>query len=72
MNTYFASCAPGVEPILFREVKELGFKKAEQQVGGVRFSGDLTTKAEATRKRFVIRLVKKWKRARPKVPIWNC
>ena len=37
--TYFATCAPGVEPLLHGEVKELGLARHERQVGGVRFEG---------------------------------
>lgn len=39
--TYFATCAPGVEPLLHAEIKELRLAKAERQVGGVRFEGGL-------------------------------
>ena len=39
--TFFATCAPGVEPVLHAEVKELRLGKIEQQVGGVRFDGAL-------------------------------
>lgn len=37
--TYFATCAPGVEPLLHAEVRELGLARSERQVGGVRFEG---------------------------------
>lgn len=39
--TFFATCAPGVEPILHREVKELGLPRPERQVGGVKFEGTM-------------------------------
>ena len=35
-HEYFIPCAPGLEPILFGEVKALKLPRAEQQVGGVR------------------------------------
>lgn len=38
--TYFATCAPGVEPLLHAEVKALRLARPERQVGGVRFEGD--------------------------------
>ncbi len=41
MPTYFASCPPGLEPVLHGEVRELGFGRHERQVGGVRFEGSL-------------------------------
>ncbi|QDU83033.1 Ribosomal RNA large subunit methyltransferase L [Planctomycetes bacterium Pla163] len=41
LETFFATCAPGVEPILHAEVRALGFAKSEQQVGGVYFEGTL-------------------------------
>jgi putative N6-adenine-specific DNA methylase len=39
--TCFATCAPGVEPILHAEARELGLARLERQVGGVRFEGTL-------------------------------
>jgi 23S rRNA (guanine2445-N2)-methyltransferase / 23S rRNA (guanine2069-N7)-methyltransferase len=39
--TYFATCAPGVEPLLHREVRDLGLARSERQVGGVRFEGTM-------------------------------
>jgi len=36
---YFATCAPGAEPVLHAEVKALGLARHERQVGGVRFEG---------------------------------
>lgn len=41
-DPYFITCAPGVEPFLFAECKELRLPKVEQQVGGVRFVGAIT------------------------------
>ena len=40
-HTFFATCAPGVEPLLHAEVKRLGLARPERQVGGVRFEGTL-------------------------------
>ena len=40
-RTFFATCAPGVEPILHDEVRALRFARAERQVGGVLFRGTL-------------------------------
>lgn len=39
--TFFATCAPGVEPILHREASALKLGKVERQVGGVRFEGTM-------------------------------
>lgn len=41
MTTFFASCPPGLEPVLHAEVKALRFLRHERQVGGVRFEGNL-------------------------------
>jgi len=38
---FFVTCAPGLEPLLHREMKELGLSKIERQVGGVYFEGPL-------------------------------
>ncbi len=38
-EVYFVTCAPGLERILYAEVKALRLAKAEQQVGGVLFHG---------------------------------
>lgn len=38
---FFVTCAPGLEPLLHREMKELGLSKIERQVGGVYFEGSL-------------------------------
>jgi 23S rRNA G2445 N2-methylase RlmL len=43
VTTFFASCPPGLEPVLHAEVKELAFARHERQVGGVRFDGNLET-----------------------------
>ena len=40
-HTFFATCAPGVESLLYAEVRALGLNRPEQQVGGVRFEGTL-------------------------------
>ncbi|MDW7711116.1 MAG: THUMP domain-containing protein [Deferrisomatales bacterium] len=39
-HTFFAACPPGLETVLFREVRDLRFARAEAQVGGVRFGGE--------------------------------
>lgn len=36
---HFATCAPGVEPLLHAELKALRFSRIERQVGGVYFEG---------------------------------
>ena len=38
-HTFFATCAPGVEPMLHAEIKALRLSRPERQVGGVRFEG---------------------------------
>ena len=38
---FFATCAPGVEPALHAEAKELRLAKVERQVGGVGFCGTM-------------------------------
>jgi putative N6-adenine-specific DNA methylase len=38
---HFVTCSPGIEPVLHREVRALGFSKVEQQVGGVKFLGSM-------------------------------
>jgi putative N6-adenine-specific DNA methylase len=38
---YFATCARGLEPVLGRELNELGAKDVEPGRGGVHFAGDL-------------------------------
>ena len=40
LQTYFATCSPGLEPLLHRELQNLRMSKVERQVGGVRFSGE--------------------------------
>lgn len=40
-HEYFIPCAPGVERILYQEVKALKLPRAEQQVGGVQFTGEM-------------------------------
>lgn len=38
--TLFATCGPGLEPVLHAELKDLKAAKVERQVGGCRFAGD--------------------------------
>jgi putative N6-adenine-specific DNA methylase len=38
---FFATCAPGLEPVLHAEIDALGLSKSERQVGGVYFEGTL-------------------------------
>ncbi len=38
-NPYFATCSPGLEAVLHAEVKALGLRRVERQVGGVAFEG---------------------------------
>ncbi len=38
---FFATCAPGVERVLHKEVLALGLSNVEQQVGGVKFEADM-------------------------------
>ncbi|MCP3918771.1 MAG: RNA methyltransferase [bacterium] len=40
-HTFFVTCAPGLEPVLFEEAKALALPKLERQIGGVRFEGTL-------------------------------
>ena len=40
-HTFFATCAPGLESLLYEEVRALKLGRTEQQVGGVRFEGEL-------------------------------
>lgn len=39
-NTCFATCAPGLEPLLHEELRGLRLSKVERQVGGCYFEGD--------------------------------
>ena len=41
-QTFFVTCAPGIEPTLHAEMRALRFGRVERQVGGVRFEGSLT------------------------------
>lgn len=41
-HAFFATCAPGLEPVLHAEARELGLARLERQVGGVRFLGSLS------------------------------
>ena len=40
-HTFFATCAPGLEPVLHEEVRALRLSRPERQVGGVRFEGGM-------------------------------
>ena len=40
-HTFFATCGPGIEPVLHAECRALGLSKTESQVGGVRFEGTM-------------------------------
>ncbi|MCB9914979.1 MAG: RNA methyltransferase [Planctomycetes bacterium] len=39
-HVHFATCAPGLEPVLHAEARALGLAKLERQVGGVYFEGE--------------------------------
>jgi 23S rRNA G2445 N2-methylase RlmL len=39
-DSFFVTCAPGIEPLLHAEIRALRLAKAERQVGGVYFEGD--------------------------------
>ena len=41
IDTFFATCAPGIEPTLHAEARALRLARLERQVGGVRFDGTL-------------------------------
>lgn len=61
--SFFATCAPGLEPLLFAEVRALKLSRAEQQTGGVYFEGTLADAARAnlwlrTAVRVLMRLVR--------------
>lgn len=58
--TCFATCPPGLEPVLHREIAELRLSKVERQVGGVRFDADLAELREANlRLRTAIRILRR-------------
>jgi len=38
---FFASCAPGLEPVLHSEARELKLSRVERQVGGIYFEGTM-------------------------------
>jgi 23S rRNA G2445 N2-methylase RlmL len=40
-EVFFATCAPGIEPVLHAEVRALRLSHVEQQVGGVHFEGSM-------------------------------
>lgn len=44
---FFATCAPGLEPLLMAEARALKLPKLEQQTGGVYFEGTLADAARA-------------------------
>jgi len=44
---FFATCAPGLEPLLMAEARALKLSKLEQQTGGVYFEGSLSDAARA-------------------------
>lgn len=60
---FFATCAPGLEPILHRELSEARFGRVERQVGGVAFRG---TREDAWRANLVLRTAGRvlWRLAR--------
>lgn len=41
LQSFFVTCAPGIEPLLHGELKALKLSRLEQQVGGVYFEGSL-------------------------------
>jgi 23S rRNA G2445 N2-methylase RlmL len=40
-HTFFATCGPGIEPVLHEECRGLRLPRTERQVGGVRFEGSM-------------------------------
>lgn len=46
-ESFFATCAPGLEPLLLAEARALKLPKLEQQTGGVYFEGTLADAARA-------------------------
>ena len=59
-HTFFATCAPGVEPLLHAEVKDLGVARVERQVGGVRFDGTMSDARRANlRLRTAVRVLRR-------------
>lgn len=46
-ESFFATCAPGLEPLLHAEARALKLPKLEQQTGGVYFEGTLADAARA-------------------------
>ena len=40
-EVFFATCAPGIEPVLHAEIRALALGKVERQVGGVHFEGTI-------------------------------
>ena len=41
LETFFVTCAPGIEPLLHGELRALRLAKLERQVGGARFEGTI-------------------------------
>jgi 23S rRNA G2445 N2-methylase RlmL len=41
LETFFVPCAPGLEPLLHEELRDLRLARVERQVGGARFAGTL-------------------------------
>ncbi len=46
-ESFFATCAPGLEPLLMAEARALKLPRLEQQTGGVYFEGSLADAARA-------------------------
>ncbi len=40
-ETYFVTCAPGLEDVLTAELEQLRLGRVERQIGGARFAGEL-------------------------------
>src|SRR5690606_14728205 len=40
-HSLFAACAPGIEPLLEKELRALGLRSARAEAGGVSFTSDL-------------------------------
>jgi 23S rRNA G2445 N2-methylase RlmL len=58
LETFFVTCAPGLEPLLHGELRELRLARVERQVGGVRFEGTLRDGWRANlRTRFGVRVL---------------
>ena len=58
--TCFATCSPGLEPVLHRELAELRLGRLERQVSGVRFDADRAELIEANlRLRTAVRILRR-------------